>query len=291
MRLMFHPKRVTVTAFALILLGGASKAAAEPVSRLSDDPPPSTFTLDRMDQASRLGIQVGFDKLDDIDLSDSFFMRYELYGQYVFPNTGGGVYVQAPFAHWFNFMSRDSNDHTSMGNIDIGGFLLPTHNSDLILRLGLALPTASDDANRVATDGTVAFERLTDLFLAAHDYTLLRLSASTVQEVGALFFRGDLGFDFTVDKPSNGQPSVLLRANVAGGARLDPVDLTVELVNLCAMNGEKVSGIENRFVHTAAAGFNTRGTDQFRLGMVFPLDEELRGEIWIFSLGYQHVTN
>jgi hypothetical protein len=44
-----------------------------------------------LDSASRAGIQVGFDKLDRIKLSDGFVMRFEPYGQYVLPNRAFGI--------------------------------------------------------------------------------------------------------------------------------------------------------------------------------------------------------
>jgi len=279
-----------VMVVALVLAARSSKANAATETDQTENPPPSFLTLDRMDEASRFGIQVGFDKIDRVGLSDGFITRAEIYGQYVFPESLGGVYLHVPFGHYFNF---DGSDHTSMGNVDLGGFILPTHGSDLILRVGLVLPTASDDDARVVTNVIGGYERLTDLLLVPNDHATIRVSASTLQERGALFFRGDFGFDLVMDKPSSAgdAPSVYVRANLAGGVHVDPVDLTLELVNWGALNGDVSGGIENRFLHTLAAGLSTRGTDQFRLGTVFPLDKEVRGEIWIVSLGYQHATN
>jgi len=276
-------------AVALVLVAGMSKANAQTEPGETDRPPPGTFTLDRMDEASRLGVQVGFDKIDRVKLSDGFVIRTELFGQYVFPNSLGGVYLHVPFAHAFDF---NGSDQTAMGNVGIGGFFLPMQDSRLILRFGLVVPTASDDPARIVTNAFTVYERLTDLVLVAHDFTTMRLSASTLQEGGAAFFRGDFGLDFVIDKPSasSGSPTVLMRANLAGGVHLDAVDLTLELVNVAALNGD-VSGIDNRFIHTLGAGLSTRGTDQVRVGTVFPLDKEARGEIWIISVGYQHATN
>src|SRR3954471_19490712 len=199
-------RRGIVAAVALaVATGGISVANAQAL-----EPPPGTLTLDRMDESARLGIQVGFDKIDKVDLSDGFGMRYELYGQYVLPNRLLGLYAQVPFAHLFDF---NGGDHTALSNIDIGGFYLPTRRSDLIVRLGLAVPTASESLNRSLTNIFTGFERLTDLLLTAANYTSLRLSVSTLQESGIAFFRGDLGFDLVVDKPANNKgPSIYLRA-------------------------------------------------------------------------------
>ena len=108
-----------------------------------------------------------------------------------------------------------------MGNFDVGGFFLPYSRSTLVLRAGLALPSASDSLIDVAANADAAFERLTDLLLIAPKYTTLRLSASTVQEGGGgAFFRGDFGFDLAIDKPSGGNGGVFLRANAAAGVHL-----------------------------------------------------------------------
>ena len=256
------------------------------------EPPPGTFTLDRMDESSRFGVQVSFDKMDNVDLSDGFVMRYDLYGQYVLPGRLFGFYGQLPFAHLFNF-AGSGTDYTALANLDVGAFVLPTQRSDLILRLGLALPTASETSSRALTNYAAAFERLTDLLLTPPNYTTLRMSASTLQETGVAFFRADLGLDVVVDHPAaNRGPTVFLRAKVAAGVRLAPLDLTAELVNLGGLTGTvNPGGITNRFFHTLAFGLSTRGTDQFHLGTVFPLDKTFRGDIWILSLGYQHAIN
>jgi len=264
---------------------------SSPARAQTGEPPPGTFTLDRMDESSRFGVQASFEKIDNVDLSDGFVMRYELYGQYVLPSHLIGFYGQLPFAHLFDFDGAGT-DYNALANLDVGAFVLPTHRSDLILRLGLALPTASENSARALTNVVASYERITDLLLAIPNYTTLRLSASTLQETGIAFFRADLGLDVVVDRPSNRTgASAFLRANVAAGVRLAALDLTAELVNLGALNGPDAGGITNRFVHTLAFGLSTRGTDQFHVGTVFPLDKSVRGDIWILSVGYQHAMN
>jgi hypothetical protein len=248
---------------------------------------PSTITLDRMDATTRVGMQVGFDKIDEVSLSDGFAMRFEPYGQYVFPGKTVGLYGQWPISHLF---VSDGPDATGTGNLEAGAFFLPTHSSDLILRTGLAFDAASTSSRERAANSLAVFERMTDLLLIAPNYTTFRVSASTLQQSGLAFFRGDLGLDLALDKPSAGR-AVYLRANLAAGLRLPTVDLAMELVNIGVLDGSVPGGISNRFFHTLALGFHTRGTDQFRAGMVFPLDDGARGEIWILSLGYQHAVD
>ena len=164
----------------------------------------------------------------------------------------------------------------------------------LILRAGLALPTASsDDLPDVFANAFTQFERLTDYVLVLPEYTTFRLSASTVQEMDAFFIRADGGFDLALSKPmsADGQPSVFFRANIAGGIRTESVDFALELVNLAFVNGDNYSGLTERFRHTLAIGGRTRGEDQFHFGLVFPLDEFARGEVWILSLGYTRAFN
>lgn len=260
--------------------------AASAAAQTGAESPPSTLTLDRMDSATRIGIQVGFDKLDRTSISDGFVMRYEPHAQLVLPGHGGGVYGHLPVAHVFDFRGKDT---TGVGNLEIGGFLLPLNASELILRFGLILPSGSDSGTDVYANYLAAFERLTDLLLAGANYTVLRLSASTVQEVGIAFFRGDLGFDLALDKPRNGR-DVFLRANAAAGLRLPGVDLSAELINIGFLDSS--GSAARRFNHTGALAARTQGVDQVYVGMVFPLDEDnFRGEMWIFSLGYQHVMN
>jgi hypothetical protein len=274
------PFRRMVASSAFLALLAAGPASADP----SDDPP-STLTLDRMDSASRIGIQVGFDKLDRVALSDGFVMRFNPYGQYVLPSRSGGFYAQLPIAHVFNSQGPDA---TGVGNLDVGAFVLPFNTSQLILRGGLALPTASESGNGLSANYISAYERLTDFVLIAPKFTLLRLSASTVQQSGMAFLRIDGGLDLAIDKPSGGN-SVFVRGSIAGGVRADAVDLSLELANMGTLDGH--GDVTQRFIHSLAFGFRTRGSGQFYGGMVFPLDEGIRGEVWIVTLGFQQTVN
>ena len=242
---------------------------------------PTLMTLDRMDPTSRIGIQIGFEKIDRLSISDAFLLRFDPYGQYVFPNGQVGIYGQLPLSR---ITQSNQPDATGIGNIDLGAFFMPTHSAELILRAGLALSTATDNGDGAAANVVSGLERLTDLILAAPNYTTFRASVSTVQQSGVAFFRGDLGFDLAIDKPTGGN-AFYLRANLAGGLRFTDVDLTAELVNWGSLDGD--GSLENRFLHTAAFSVRTNGVNQLHLGTVFPLDDQLRGEYWIVSVGYQ----
>src|SRR6266536_6474328 len=111
-------------------------AQAAPPAPPPVEAPPTFLTLDRMDGSTRFGIQMAWDKIDRYSVSDLFVMRYEPYGQFVLPGGAAGIYGQVPISHLFNSNGADSG---GLGNLDIGGFFLPLHSSDLILRGGLVL--------------------------------------------------------------------------------------------------------------------------------------------------------
>ena len=266
-------------------------ATPEPRPPAPEDGQPGFITMDRTGTGPHAGIQVGFHKNDDVALSDGFAMRFNPYGQYIFPNRIAGIYGQIPISHLFNF---NGTDGTGFGNLELGGLYLPFGDSRLILRGGLALPTASNDnvADVLANFNTV-YERLTDFILIAPEYTTLRLSASTIQQMDNFFFRADGGFDLVFSRPASAGdgPNVFFRANVAGGIRTSGVDIGLEFVNLAAVNGDVTGGITERFLHTAALSVRTQGQDQLHFGAVFPLDEDARGEVWILSVGYLRAFN
>ena len=272
-------------AAAAALFGAPATLQAYPYSRY--DAGPGTLTLDRMDDSTRAGLQVGVDKLRDYGGESGLAMRFELYGQYVVPRRAFGLYGGLALSHLF--ANDTSPSGTGLSNIDVGAFFMPDHTSDLIFRLGLILPTASDSTPGASANDAVSFERLTDLTMEYPHLTTLRLSVSTVQQSGLAFFRGDLGFDLLLDNGNriHGDTDALIRLNLAAGVRLSPLDLAVELVNIGALDGHQGS-LSDRFFHTATVGFSTRGLDQFRAGLVFPLDDVVRNDIWILSLGYQH---
>ena len=218
------------------------------------------------------------------DRIDGWFMRSDIHGQYVARDRRGGVYGQFPIAHFFN---NAGSGATAVGAVEVGGYALPRFNSQLVLRIGLAVATGYDGAGTVGTHLFSSTERLTDFLLTAPGYTTLRLSMSTVQQGDALFFRGDFGLDVVVSGPS-GASSLYLRANAAVGLHTTPGDVTIELVNFGAT--DTGAGPSNSLFHTLTFGMRTRGTHQAHVGLVFPLDASLRGDVWILSLGYHYAN-
>jgi hypothetical protein len=264
----------------------AQRPGSSRPARAPEEIAPSFVTIDRMDDSSRFGVQMGFDKLDRYTIDDAFFMPADLYGQYVFPEGNVGIYGQLPISRGF-VSDALGGSKTVIGNLDAGAYFLPKRNNDLVLRAGLIVPTAPDDLQSVVINAYTGYERMTDLLLAAPNTWFMRLSASTVQQRDALFFRADLGLDVVLksDNNSNNQ-DFYGRLNLAGGVRAQAVDLALELANVGVLDGS--GSLSSRLFHTAGISLRSRGEHQLHAAFVLPLDSELRGEIWIVSLGYQH---
>jgi hypothetical protein len=283
-----HRAPVAAAAGIVILLLGWGDVAAQTPGP-PNDPPPSTLTLDRMDDATRLGVQLGLHKLDGVDLGDGMGARLELYGQWLLSG-GLGVYGHLPFTRLLVFSDGaplgDDSDFVGSGGLEGGAFFRIGGYSHAVLRAGLVLPTAVNGFVGPLANTSVALERLTDLVNLAPNTTALRLSASWLNTQGLFFVRGDLGLDLAMSNATD--EDVLLRVNLAAGLQLPGADLSLESVNLGILDGDSLDGFQQRFLHTVAAAARTRGKHQLYGGMVFPLDEAPRGDVWILAVGYQN---
>jgi hypothetical protein len=107
-----------------------------------------------------------------------------------------------------------------------------------------------------------------------------------VQQRDAFFFRGDLGLDLVLDQSGSSDQQFFGRANVAGGVRLPAADVSLEVATYGVLDGDEPT-LADRFLHTGALAVRSRGTNQVHAAFIMPLDDAQRGELWIFSLGYQ----
>ena len=160
---------------------------------------------------------------------------------------------------------------------------MPGGRQFLIFRAGLTIGTASDSLGGFASNQIVSYARLTDTIDYAPKATAGRLSASVFQQFSFVFVRADLGLDIAFSTKSSSD--VYVHANAALGLRVPYVDLTGELVNAGAVDGN--DDFTDRFHHTFALMMRTRGQNLLHLGSILPLDSAVRGEQWIVSLGYQ----
>ena len=245
---------------------------------------PGFVTLDRMDGVSRVGVQLGLDKLDDVDLSEAFGLRTELYGQVLLAGRRAGFYGQLPFSM---LILDGAEDRQALGNLELGGLYVVRRpgRADVVFRGGLALPTADDGPDGIASLFTLG-ERLTDYPGVTPDTTWLRLSCSPILRSGNVFLRGDLGFDLPFADDGGDDD---LMAHLSGGLGLltGTLVFTAELVNMGKVDGD--GELSDRFAHTLAVSLRSAGRNQIHFGAVFPLDEDARGDVWIFSLGFQQV--
>lgn len=271
-------KIVTAALAGLGLLLSAKQALAQRAPAQEADP--GFVTLDRMDGASRVGIQLGVTSPDEQE--DVWFLRTEFYGQVVLPGRPFGIYGMLPLSR---AVIEDEDDEGASGNIEVGGFYLGRQGSlDLVVRGGLSLGTADDDLLGFFVNLGSTFDRIGDFAAIVPDTTWLRLSGSGLWRSGSAFGRLDLGFDLPVESEDD---DILMRLSAGAGATSGSVAFTAELVNFG--NVTEDDDLEDRFLHTLALSVRTTGQHQVHAAFVLPLDEDLRGELWVFSFGYQYV--
>lgn len=241
---------------------------------------PSFVTLDRHDDVSRFGLQIGLSKPDEVPgLDDVWGLRTELHGQFLLAGSSGGFYGQFPLTH---LLVDDGPDETAVGDLELGGIFLLGSAAQLVsLRFGLAVPTASEgDREEVANDLT-RWERITDRVSIVPDVTWLRASVSPHLRARNLIFRADGGLDFAIagDYPND----VLGRINAGLMALAGGIGFSFELANAGWIDGD--GDADDRWNHTLAVALHSLGPNQFHFGLVLPLDEGARGDLLVLSFG------
>jgi len=230
---------------------------------------PDMATLDRGDGISKLGIDLALTSLDTPFYDAA--LRFDIYGQYV-TRSGLGFYGSLPIARSFGDADPPlPQSATAIGNADLGLLYVLTMSPtfSLVWRGGVALPTADDDGDGIATNFTAVWPRLTDLALAAPDAWYVRLGVSPLIHVDNVFLRFDLGFDIGTDEDDFADE--LFRFNAGGGIDLGVVALGLELVNVASLD-EFDDGDD--FVHTLAFTVRFMGEQlQPFLSVGAPLDD------------------
>ncbi|MBA3499068.1 MAG: hypothetical protein H0T65_01760 [Deltaproteobacteria bacterium] len=267
--------RIIVVSIVLMLASAANAQRA-----------PDMATLDRGDGISKFGIDGAISSIDSPFYDAA--LRFELYGQYV-TDSGFGFYGAFPLAH--SFGEEDDPDllpdpTTSIGNLELGGLFVITNNPRLswVFRLGVALPTASDDRDGAATNFYATFPRLTDLALAVPNAWYGRISVSPLIHVDNVFLRVDLGFDIGFD--DDDAADELLRFNLGGGIDLGVVALSLELANLYDLDDFDDN---NDWVHTLAFTVRFMGERlQPFLSLGAPIDDARDAIPFFFAAGIQY---
>ena len=246
---------------------------------------PDTATMDRGDGLTRLGLDFGLAFLESPPYDVA--LRVEPYGQYV-SNSGLGFYGALPIAKSFgDGEAPEPEPALTIGNLELGGLYVTSGETlSWVLRGGLALPTAGDDLDAVATNFLATVPRLTDLALAEPDALYVRLAVSPLIHVDKLFLRADLGFDLGIDTGDFNDADNYLRFNLGGGVDLGVVALGLELINV--LRFDEVDDNEQTF-HTLAFTIRFMGERlQPVLAIGTPLDEAPRDQANLFvTLGIQ----
>jgi hypothetical protein len=270
------------------LLVSTTALVASPA--LADEPAATSFaTVGSASDGSRVTAELGVTFVDDLSV-----VRSAITGQYL-GAAGLGGYVGISGALGM-IDEEDSETLESLGNLELGGLYRRalTPELDLGLRLGVVLPTSSDDFDAFANLLATAVARPTDYVTAYPDVTWLRAAVVPTFQRGALFARVDVGADIAVLDTEDVEYDVIGHANLGVGVRSGRVSITGELQNVAALGenddeefgeGEEMD-LSERFVHTAALSLRYHApTVEPFVAVSSPLDDGARGEFVTVSAG------
>ena len=258
---------------AASILALVAYPTAEAQAQMEPAPPPfeaaastSTgfLTLDRGDESSFVDVSLATSFFEGED--PDFNARMELYGQYITPGGTGG-YLGLPVS----YLAIDDDSFTAVGNIEIGGLhnLQLNPKTNLVLRGGIALPTASDDFEKLFASLANINARYTDLVGVIPELTTLRIAASPVHRSGQAYLRADGGLDVPFSSDDNSDPDPLIRINLAAGLVVGKGTVGLEIVTI-GTTGDVGDG-QDRFQHTVAlSGRFHLGSAELFGGLVLP---------------------
>lgn len=276
-------RRVIVISFACSML-----AAAPAWGQV-----PAFATLDRGDSTSRVGLDVGASFLDDEAFGGGgTALRFDVHGQYIHASGFGG-YGLLPLSY-ASFENEAVDDEMALGNLEVGGlYALPAGPTTAVLRLGLTLPTASEELEGALANAAAVRPRGTDVATFSPESVWLRLGGSLLARSGNLFVRGDLGIDVPLTEDYEIDLGLfdvqveldpLIRFNVGGGVVAGPAAIMAELVNIY-FTGDAVDdtdpedGDDQELEHNLAlTGRYFEGNIQPSLSFVLALDDNARDD-------------
>jgi hypothetical protein len=270
------------------LLVSTTALVASPA--LADEPAATSFaTVGSASDGSRVTADLGVTFADELSV-----VRSTITGQYLgAAGLGGYVGISGALG---SIDEEDSETLESLGNLELGGLYRRalTPELDLGLRLGVVLPTSSDDFDAFANLLATAVARPTDYVTAYPDVTWLRAAVVPTFQRGALFARVDVGADIAVLDTEDVEYDVIGHANLGVGVRSGRVSITGELQNVAALGenddeefgeGEEMD-LSERFVHTAALSLRYHApTVEPFIAVSSPLDDGARGEFVTVSAG------
>lgn len=220
--------------FALVCAtAGTAAAERAPADRVHD-----THTMDRLTPETTFGVELGYEVWDG-DSAIDMLIGLDVGGHYV-SESGAGGYLVLPLSYIATddivtpIGTLEGDSEMVIGNIELGGmYARPMGvNGDMVFRLGVALPTADDDADIGALQPYASVPRYGDFVLRWPNSTWLRMAFSPMGRAGIFYWRADVGLDLMLDDDDGLATDIspIVRVNVGGGLDLGNVDLGVELV-------------------------------------------------------------
>jgi hypothetical protein len=272
------------------LLVSTTALVASPA--LADEPAATSFaTVGSASDGSRVTADLGITLGEDLSI-----VRSTITGQYLgAAGLGGYVGISGAVASVDGF-EEDSGTLEALGNLELGGLYRRALSPELDvgLRLGVVLPTSTDDFDAFGNLLATMVARPTDFVTAHPEVTWLRAAVAPTFQRGALFARADVGVDIAVLDTEEAEYDVIGHANLGVGVRSGRISITGELQNVAAFGedddeefgeGEEMD-LSERFIHTAALSlrYHAPNVEPF-ITVSSPLDEDTRGEFVTVSAG------
>ena len=259
---MNNPIRLSLLSLAVLTSSTAHADTATPPPGVDV---PSFATMDRVDRRSHADVSLATSFFDGED--PDFNTRLDLHAQYVTPQGTGG-YASLPMS----YISDGDDSEGAVGNFELGGIhVINQGPTDIVLRGGLMLATASDDFESYIVNFATVGGRITDYVAVFPDTTWLRLGGSAIHRAGNLFARADLGLDVALDKPDGASIDPLVRVNVGAGVAQGDLAFMAEFATI-GTTGD-VEEDEDRFIHTFAVSLRARaGTVSPFAAIVVPMN-------------------
>src|SRR5262249_41239321 len=228
-----------------------------PASAAADER--GTFvTLDRMATTGAVGLEASAFLYTPSFGGPGFALRENLHARYV--DAGGfGAYGQFAVSE---AVGGDSSSDLAASNVELGGlYAVKLDGADLLLRLGIGIPSAPTDRGAAEVNQVTAIGRWQDLVLIGPDTLWLR--PGLVLRAGAreLFAQADLGVDFRIRVGDRGSTLAFFHGNAGIGTAQGPVALTAELATV-AYDGPRSPSADDRgitFYHSVGASIRYVG--------------------------------
>ncbi len=248
---------------------------------------PDFAILDRGDGFSNIGLDVAFLSLDSPPLDSA--LRIEPHAQLV-TQSGLGAYGAFPIAR--SFGERDDttgeiDGETAIGDLDVGGlYVISGVDLSFVFRLGLVVPTASEDNGDFVTNYFAGQYRLTDIAMVNPDAWYARLAFSPLLHMHSVFLRVDLGVDIPFAE-DNYRADPIGRLNVGGGVDLGAAALMLELATIADIDDDDEDPDDDEdLYHTVAVTARFMGESlQPFLSIGMPIDEPIRDRVDFFIAG------